>query len=250
MAGTRKDITIRVSDAALLQLLMAGMESYRVRRWGRHATSGRGPAETAGLLWGYTAFRDGMDHVVVEHVSTDKFAEGTYLGSDAPNDDVTTVKQEVVADRWPHLSMLGDFHTHPYKGGLREVANAGPTSAGKLGGWHASPADVAHQESLDPDGWLGRIFLILTIARLDKYDPDTHMEPRLVAKHILHWQQLGRYRFWLSAYSLDECANGAGKKLVVSPKAKSDDPQRRHVYVDVPTINGTNAWYAYAESSA
>lgn len=244
------DITIRVSDSALLQLLMAGMESYRVRRWGGHATSSRGPAETAGLLWGYTACRDGMDHVVVEHVSTDKFAEGTYWESDAPNDDVTRVKEEIVADRWPHLSMLGDFHTHPYKGGLGEVTNAGPTSAGKPGGWHASPGDVCVYEKRDRDSWPGRIFLILTIARLEKYDPDKHIEPERIDSHILAWQQLGRYRFWLSAYSLDECTNGAGKKLVVSPKAKSDDPQRCHVYIDVPTINGTDAWYAYAEPSA
>lgn len=76
---------------------------------GRSVTSARGPAETTGLLWGYTSYRDGVDHVVVEQVATDKFAKGTYWETEAPNDDVTAAKQAVVADLWPHLSMLGDI---------------------------------------------------------------------------------------------------------------------------------------------
>ena len=235
-----RDVTIHVSDSALLQLLMAGMESYKVREWGGSATSARGPAETAGLLWGYTSCRDGADHVVVEQVATDKFAKGTYWESEAPRDDVTTAKQEVVADRWPHLSMLGDFHTHPYKS-LKEATDAGPTSAGRPGGWHASVGDIEAQECRDPEEWEGRIFLILTIARLRRVHPDKQQEPKLAASHILRWQQLRQYRFWLSAYSLDEHEG----RLVASPKADSDDPKRPQVYVDVPTINGTNAWFAW-----
>ncbi|MYA15557.1 MAG: hypothetical protein F4089_01580 [Gammaproteobacteria bacterium] len=236
-----KDVAIHVSDSAILQLLMAGMESYKVRQWGSFITSAKGPAETTGLLWGYTSCRDGVDHVVVEQVATDKFAKGTYWETEAPNDDVTAAKQAVVADRWPHLSMLGDFHTHPYKS-LNEATDAEPTSAGKPGGWHASTGDVEAQECRDPKKWAGRVFLILTIARLARFHPDKHVEPKLEENHIIRWQQLKRYRFWLSAYSLDEYDG----RFVVSPKANSDDPARRNVYIDVPTVNGTNAWYAWA----
>lgn len=98
------------------------------------------------------------------------------------------------------------------------------------------------QECRDPEKWAGRVFLILTIARLAKLHPDKHVEPQLEENHIICWQQLKRYRFWLSAYSLDEYDG----RFVVSPKANSDDPARRNVYIDVPTVNGTNAWYAWA----
>ena len=237
---TDRDVAIHVSDSALLQLLMAGMESYKVREWGGSVTAARGPAETTGLLWGYTACRDGVDHVVVEQVATDKFAKGTYWETEEPREDVTTTKQEVVADRWPHLSMLGDFHTHPYKS-LKEATDAGPTSAGRPGGWHASVGDIKAQECRSPGKWEGRIFLILTIARLARFNPDKHQKPEREAPHILRWQQLRRYRFWLSAYSLDEYEG----RLVASPKANSDDPTRRNVYVDIPTINGTDAWFTW-----
>lgn len=237
---TGRDVAIHVSDSALLQLLMAGMESYKVRQWGDSVTTARGPAETTGLLWGYTATRDGMDHVVVEQVATDKFAKGTFWGVEAPHDEVTAAKQEVVADRWPHLSMLGDFHTHPYKS-FQDAKSAGPTSAGKLGGWHASAGDVEAQESRCPADWPGRVFLILTIARLQRVHAGKQEGSEVEDEHIIRWQQLKEYRFWLAAYSLDQ----RGDRFVVSPKAKVDR-QRPHVYIDVPTINGTNAWFAWS----
>ena len=237
---TKRDAAIHVSDSALLQLLMAGMESYKVRQWGDSVTAARGPVETTGLLWGYTASRDGVDHVVVEQVATDKFAKGTFWETQAPHEEVTAAKQAVVADRWPQLSMLGDFHTHPYKS-FQEAIRAGPTSAGKLGGWHASTGDVKAQEDRCAEGWPGRIFLILTIAKLQRVHKDKHEKPTMQEPHIVRWQQLKEYRFWLAAYSLDRF----GDRFVVSPKA-SPEGQRQRVYVDVPTINGTNAWFDWS----
>ena len=89
--------------------MVAGVESYHVR----HSGSGvrGGAAETAGLLWGYVVTRADMDHVVVDYVSTDTFAKGT-ANEVGLNPRVTEVKQRVIAFRWPHLTMVGDFHTH------------------------------------------------------------------------------------------------------------------------------------------
>ena len=76
-----RDLTIHVADSALLHLMLAGMESYKVRHWGTAVTANKGPAETAGLLFGHATRKGNMDHVMVEHVSTDTFAKGTYWAS-------------------------------------------------------------------------------------------------------------------------------------------------------------------------
>ena len=227
-----RGVAIHVSDSSLLHLLFAGMESYKVRRWGKTSTSKKGPAETSGLLWGYVVSREDMDHVMVEQVSTDKHAKGTYFDSEL-NDDATEIKRQIVEERWPHLTMIGDFHTHPYKS---------YTEAKECGGWHASEGDIEWYEAKTREDWPGRISLILTIAELVRYNPESYVEPSNVADHIIHWQQLERFRFWLAAYAVDE---SDGNCLVVSPKEDSDDPSRPHVYIDVPTINGTNAWFSY-----
>ena len=217
-----RDIAIHVSDSSLLHLLWAGTESYKVRRWGKTYTSKRGPAETSGLLWGYTVSQEETDHVTIEQVSTDKHAKGTYFESELIK-EVTAVKRQIVEERWPHLTMIGDFHTHVYK----ELSKANES-----GGWHASQGDIKwYEEDHSAETWPGRISLILTIAKHSK----SRIEPARLADHIIHWQQLGRFRFWLSAYAVDECD---GNRLVVSPKDDSDDPSRPHVYLDVPTIYG------------
>ncbi|MCY3841320.1 MAG: hypothetical protein OXH09_22180 [Gammaproteobacteria bacterium] len=126
-----KDVTIHVSDSALMHLLLAGMESYDVRLYGGKPIK-RGkkkPVETAGLLWGYTVQRDDMDHVMVEHVSTDTYATRSYWDVEL-NDTVIDTKRQIIRDRWPHLLMIGDFHTHPYET---------YKDAKEVKGWEASP---------------------------------------------------------------------------------------------------------------
>ena len=151
-----RDITIHVADSALIHLMLAGMESYKVRHWGKNVTAKRGPAETAGLLFGYTTRKDSMDHVMVEHVSTDTFAKGTYQDVGF-NQDVTNAKRDVIEERWPYLSLVGDFHTHPYKTF---------TDAQKVRGWEASTGDRKWWGRKPLGRCAGHIALILTITRL------------------------------------------------------------------------------------
>ena len=47
------NLCVHVTDSALMHPLMAGMESFKVRRWGEKETTNRGPVETTGFLWGY-----------------------------------------------------------------------------------------------------------------------------------------------------------------------------------------------------
>ena len=230
---SEKPLTIHVSDPALMHLLWAGMESFHVRLWGGKPTDRRGPAETAGLLWGYYNERADMDHVIVEHVATDKYAIGTANSVDL-NDRVVAEKQQVVRERWPHLSMVGDFHTHPYAT-YAEVQNAK--------GWRFSPDDIGYYESRSTGEWHGRIALVLTITELERYAPEKAVSPapsRLGS--IIRWQ-VGRYRFWLSSCAIDILEGS--NSFVVS--RGGDAGIRPAVYLDVPTVNGTDAWFSYSE---
>ena len=115
-----RDITIHVSDSSLMHLLLAGLEAYKMRvRRGSEANR-KLPLETGGLLWGF--IKDGvggMDHISVEHVSVDTAAKKE-TDSVSLSKHSTLVKRRIIEDRWPNLSLIGDFHTHPYKS-LAEV---------------------------------------------------------------------------------------------------------------------------------
>lgn len=218
-----RPLAIHVTDSSLMGLVVAGMESYHVRHWGKGVR--KGLAETAGLLWGYVVPRNDMDHVVVDYVSTDTFAKGT-ANEVGLNDVVTEVKQRVIAYRWPHLTMVGDFHTHPYK-------RVGEVRRDR--GWEFSDADRSSYGS--PETWPGRMALVLTIAELGR---SSDMDAEVVSDNVIHWQ-MDRYRFWLSGYSIDRC----GTRLLVSPTPDKGRPSRPAVYVDAPTVNGTNSWFVY-----
>ncbi len=228
----KRPLTIHVSDAALLHLLLAGMESYHVRHWGKHTTTKGGPAETAGLLWGYAVSRPDGDHVLVEHVSTDTFAKGNYreVGLNA---EVTRVKQMVVAKRWPHLSMVGDFHTHPYKSYTETQAATG---------WQFSEGDRESYEERQ-DSWPGCVALVLTLTEIQEFDENHQVWPEAIESHILRWQ-MDRFWFWLAGYAIDDASEST---LLVSPRAKGVGRGRPAVYIDVPTINGTHAWFSYGD---
>ena len=223
-----KDLTIHVSDSAIMHLLLAGMESFCVRHWGKNVTDKRGPAETAGLLIGYKTQKDYMDHFMVEHVSTDTFAKGT-SSSVALNEDVTKTKCKVIEQRWPHLSLIGDFHTHPYENYSAEAV--------RDKGWEASKDDrVSWKEDMLVEVPMS-IALILTTAKLELQRK--YLSPTTIGNNTIRWQQ-GKFRYWLAGYSIDR----VGEESVISPDPKND-VARKHVYIDVPTINGTNAWFLY-----
>ena len=170
---------------------------------------------------------------MVEHASTDTYAERSYQ-SVTLNDEVTAAKRQVLEDRWPHLSLIGDFHTHPYKGGYVETLDAS--------GWESSKGDYESYIERDEDSaWRGSCAaLILTITKLNRYREGSHQDSKRVKDHIVRWQ-LRDYRFWLSAFAIDRVDG----ELVVSPRPESST-KRPRVYIDVPTINGTTAWFNWA----
>lgn len=247
MSSTEKNLlegrlTIHVSDSALLHLMFAGMESYCVRRWGKSISTSKGPVETAGLLWGYCVTRDEEEHVLVEHATTDKFAEGNRNEVEFPVAAVTRAKQAVLATRWPYLSLIGDFHTHPYET---------YTEAVSAKGWEFSKGDRESYETYsEADTWEGRVALVLTIAELDRVHNEKRIDSDVISDNGIRWQ-LEKYRFWLTGYAIDRepAATNVKNRFRVSPGENKESPLRESVYLDVPTINGTNAWFDYTAST-
>ena len=243
----QRDIAIHISNFALMHLMMSTIESFHVRPWGKDTSETRGPVETAGLLWGHFFQKEDHDHVYVDQVSTDTYAD-RQAGSVALNEKVTMEKQKLVTERWPFLALVGDFHTHPY--GKKTMTS---TEVKNQGYWRFSDGDYECSENNDyfnPLNWDGRISLVMTIAQVQRLH---EVEPEHLTDNAHTWL-FDKYRFFLAAYALDvddaPSHDERKRKYVttVSPprQGKRKPRHRPRVYIDVPMVHGTNPWYSYS----
>ena len=159
------------------------------------------------------------------------------------NDESNMNKKRVVESRWPHLCLIGDFHTHPYDN---------YSQAKRDRGWEFSRAD---RESLEENDFCGnlwsdcRVSLVLTIAKLKRVREEQRIDPDPAfgeLKNVLYWQ-MDNYRFWLSGYAADKVNKDSGKySFIVSPRHRgwSCPPRcensRARVRIDVPTVTGSS----------
>lgn len=229
-----RELHIHISDNAILHLLMSGLECFMVRKWRGRATIERGGTETAGTLWGYfmQGSGDDLDHVRVEHISQDAMADRHASWSELSH-DTTWVKQRIVQARWPYLSLIGDFHTHPYDNYSDCIQDRG---------WEFSDGDYKSLQGK----WTAeelkmwnryKVSLVLTIAQLHRIHEEKRWEPEVIDDHVVRFQ-IGEFRFWISVYAVDRVPSQS--TFVVSPGPKQC---RQRVYVDAPTINGTESWF-------
>ena len=119
LGSKNMNVRIRVADRALESMVLSASESFvlgdgnkpQKRRW-----RGKRYVETFGFVWGY---RQEVDDGETEHIHIDRFYESLSArrksNSVTPNEDAVWLKNSIIK-RWsPHLLLLGDFHTHPYK---------------------------------------------------------------------------------------------------------------------------------------
>ena len=119
---------IRFSDVALESMVLAASEAHEFGN-----NNGNKPVETYAHVWGYR--RPDADEKT-EHIFVDRFnacvsAEGSYNGVEYGT-KVVDLQDSIVRYWSPHMSLLGEFHTHPFK------------SVGKLRkrrGWEFSKED-------------------------------------------------------------------------------------------------------------
>ena len=109
---------VRVSQAALMEMIMSGVAAYEAERRRREANGDAELAElyveTGGHLWGYSNPHPVLTLHYVEHVSVSVFATRE-KDSIVEHDEEVGIKRQLMGLLRPELRMLGDFHTHPYK---------------------------------------------------------------------------------------------------------------------------------------
>ena len=231
-----RSLVLHISDAALRQLLLSSLESYRVRQWGKVMTSNKGAVETAGLLWGHFNRDDEYDHVFVSEVSNDTYAKKT-VNSNELNEDVTLLKQQLVKTRWPYLSMVGDFHTHPYD--AKAIERGDSLDYVSKEGWKFSNGDYDWYETQKPDSWDGRVALVVTITEPKRNHDIT---PELIQNNVVKFG-FGEFRIWISAYGIDVVDESSNFK--VSPAVRKSQSLRQKVYIDAPTVFAIDSFYDY-----
>lgn len=217
----REGYVVRVSENALIQLCLSGLEAYSV--WHRQKGA-RTRLETYGGLWGHELVLPGGRMLYsVELATVDTSAE---RGHDYayPVDGALELKRDVMTSFWPQYDFLGDFHTHPYKT-LSEAVGK------KFRNYVFSEADRERIED-HSQYWVKqnyRVGLVLTIAQMARASRREHTK---IEEGTVEFT-LGNYRLWLKAY----VAYRENQSLKVS---KDDEPM---VTLDCPSLIGQTRPY-------
>ena len=104
------DYSVRISDEVLESMSLAAIEAYCL---GDGKKKNKEKIETLGYMWGFRRIEE--EHTVFFvsklSISISALRNSSWV---APNPHALTLKNALVK-RWsPQLTLLGDFHTHPY----------------------------------------------------------------------------------------------------------------------------------------
>lgn len=186
---------VRVSSHFLEAVTLAAIEAYCYgdkpgRRWR--------PVETLGYIWGFKKEDEDETVLFLDRMSI-SISSARGRNSVDPNPEAALLKNEVVL-RWsPHLSLLGDFHSHPYRT-LKDVTD--------INGFEFSDRDF---ESFIEDDLLWQesgnnpVMLAITICRLGRVRENFGQRIR----SNVHRYKVGQFQFWINVAVgyLDEDGN-------------------------------------------
>ena len=205
-------VTIRISEMALLTMVLNGIEAYAVMNSNKKRDLENTKLETIGHMYGYSRETDDEKYYFVDCISIDTTARQN-TNSVGEYDESRRLKTDIVNSYWPHLELLGSFHTHPYEN-LQEVR--------QINGYYASPGDRTTMEAGGE-----KIALILTIATLGKKSDNG---TRYKDGHRNCFQfTLGKLRLWLTAYATYDDEDGN----ILCTNDRTED-----VTIDCPVLAG------------
>lgn len=106
-------LEITIEDHVVPQLMTSALEAYdHGQHLGRKRES---KIETFGLLWGYVIEgRDGQQPRVIATMSTVETSAKRTTEYVSPNFESLRMKREFMRKYWPHIDIVGTFHSHPY----------------------------------------------------------------------------------------------------------------------------------------
>lgn len=154
-------LNISIEDHVTPQLLTSALEAYEIAHPNGRKKEDR--LETFGLLWGYVIpEREDRNPRAVATIATVETSALRKTDSVQPDLDSLLLKIEFVRKYWPHLEVVGTFHSHPYAS-LKEVRD--------VKGWQASDDDLdfwpyIHEQLFPTSPYLAH--LILTVTKMDR----------------------------------------------------------------------------------
>ncbi len=167
-------------------MVLAAVEAYCL---GDGRRSGAAHLETLGYVWGFGRIEDELTVLYVTKLSMSLSARRTN-NSVTPNLRAALLKNEVIR-RWsPQLSLLGDFHTHPYED-LSQVQGCN--------GFEFSTADYASFAKDDlvwNESGNSPLMLAMTICKLNRVH--TSIGGEQIRGNVWRFD-VGEYRLWLNA---------------------------------------------------
>ena len=213
---------IRISEAALIQIILTALEAYTVPH--KVKVAKRRGVETIGQLWGHSLILPNGSHLhAIEAATPDTSAERS-RDAVIVHDDALDVKIDVVTSFFPQFSFMGDFHTHPYPD-----AKVSEVDARRMYRF----SEVDHQSIEAAQAYYRargyKIGLVMAIAETSRT-----LETASTSATIRF--SLGRYCLWLHAVAYEKTEDGG---LVV---LEEDETER--LILECPAICGLTGAYS------
>jgi len=211
---------IRFSENALCSLLLAAIESYTEKN--RNMVKPKNLLEIYGSLYGHeTRVNDGhrIFHVEMAMPSlTCKQSSKEVSYSMNP----IFLKNELTQAFFPHLSFLGDFHTHPYTHFKVAAKNRGYYLSTR------DRQDIINQTE-EMKGINYRIS-VLTAISYSSRQLATAADYADKEKNTIR-MDFGHFRIWISAYIAEENEEG---------QLEYSEDNSKHVMIHIPCLVGLN----------
>jgi len=196
---------VTISESALRMMTLATLEAYALGDGRKRRSKNEIAVETLGYLWGVKRVSLEGTFIHVDMASMSISAKRSKDGV-TPNKKAIQLKAALM-DRWaPHLTLMGDFHSHPY---------ANHKEVKKIQGFEFSNAD---EEAFLGDDFVWDsaegmpIMIVMTVCKLSKVNES--LSATFVRNNINSFD-VGEYRFWLNVaigYLKDETNDHTIKK--------------------------------------
>lgn len=195
-------IDVTIEDNVVPQLLTSALEAYD---FGQHLDEKRETQiETFGLLWGYVIDgREGKSPRVIATMSTVETSAKRKPSSVQPDFESLRTKRDFIQTYWPHIDIVGTFHSHPYES-LGDVKS--------ISGWEASsPENLGLKSGGDTEFWPGlheeicpdlpyMAHLIVTVCALKR---DGWAAPKKFSVDSGFELTAGRKKLWITSYATE-----------------------------------------------
>lgn len=175
------DYRVRMSDRFLEAAIMGAIEAYC------HGDGFQTEIETIGPIWGHRRLKGNDQIIFLERLAVSLSADRE-TDSVTPKAEATALMAEVMERLAPELTLLGDFHSHPYKDRDEVSRNKGfEFSDGDFNAFLA-----------DNDLWernpAGPVMMVITMCKLNR----VHETGGKMIRYNIWQFDLGQYRFWIN----------------------------------------------------